>query len=121
MLREHLKVRAPWAPAQQPTLADSLDNRHTIRYLSLNSTRDTLGVDPAVRGAYLTRRSKIVYTRIGLFESCSGSAGRDFRQSYDFFRGSYDYIAALLERGVRVLVYNGDYDFIVNWPGTERC
>lgn len=34
---------------------------------------------------------------------------------------SYDHIVALLERGVRVLVYNGDYDLIVNWPGTQRC
>ena len=30
------------------------------------------------------------------------------------------YIAELLERGVRVLIYAGTYDFIANWVGNER-
>lgn len=43
-----------------------------------------------------------------------------FLESADWYKVSYDYIVALLERGVRVLAYNGDYDFIVNWTGSER-
>lgn len=30
------------------------------------------------------------------------------------------HIAALLERGVRVLIYVGTYDWICNWVGNER-
>ncbi|KZV84666.1 alpha/beta-hydrolase [Exidia glandulosa HHB12029] len=78
---------------------------HFIRYLSLNSTQEELGVDPGVRGP---------------FKSCSRAAGMRFNDSGDFFRGSYDYIASLLERGVRVLAFNGAYDFICNWAGTQR-
>lgn len=31
-----------------------------------------------------------------------------------------EYVAALLERGVRVLIYVGTYDWICNWVGNER-
>ncbi|KZV84668.1 alpha/beta-hydrolase [Exidia glandulosa HHB12029] len=78
---------------------------HFIRYLSLNSTQDELGVDPAVRGP---------------FQSCSRTESMAFHESADYFRVSYDYVASLLERGVRVLAYNGAYDFVCNWPGTQR-
>lgn len=30
------------------------------------------------------------------------------------------YVAELLERGIRVLIYAGTYDFLANWVGNER-
>jgi carboxypeptidase C (cathepsin A) len=33
---------------------------------------------------------------------------------------SSEYVAALLERNVRVLIYVGTYDWICNWVGNER-
>ncbi|KAA1476372.1 hypothetical protein DENSPDRAFT_884280 [Dentipellis sp. KUC8613] len=33
---------------------------------------------------------------------------------------SYPYVSALLERGIFVLLYVGDYDWICNWVGSER-
>jgi carboxypeptidase C (cathepsin A) len=38
----------------------------------------------------------------------------------DSFHCSDDQVAALLERGVRVLIYVGTYDWICNWIGNER-
>ncbi|KAJ7288107.1 Alpha/Beta hydrolase protein [Mycena rebaudengoi] len=35
-------------------------------------------------------------------------------------KGTTDYVAALLERNVRVLVYAGSYDWVCNWVGNER-
>ncbi|KZT24363.1 alpha/beta-hydrolase [Neolentinus lepideus HHB14362 ss-1] len=43
-----------------------------------------------------------------------------FIASGDMLRTSYDHVAALLERGVQVLIYTGTYDWICNWVGNER-
>lgn len=46
--------------------------------------------------------------------SAAFSANRDELQS------SHLHVAALLERGVQVLIYIGTYDWICNWVGNER-
>jgi carboxypeptidase C (cathepsin A) len=38
----------------------------------------------------------------------------------DSVHPTYHYVSALLERGVRVLVYVGEYDWICNWVGNSR-
>lgn len=43
-----------------------------------------------------------------------------FLANVELMRTSEAYVAALLERGVRVLAYVGDYDAIANWVGIER-
>ncbi|KII89383.1 hypothetical protein PLICRDRAFT_41030 [Plicaturopsis crispa FD-325 SS-3] len=43
-----------------------------------------------------------------------------FDLSGDELRPSHLHLAALLDRGVRVLVYAGMYDMICNWVGNER-
>ncbi|KZV75139.1 serine carboxypeptidase [Peniophora sp. CONT] len=42
-----------------------------------------------------------------------------FHASGDAYKDSVDYVAALLERGVRVLVYTGEHDLLCNWPSGD--
>ncbi|KZT24370.1 serine carboxypeptidase [Neolentinus lepideus HHB14362 ss-1] len=74
-------------------------------YLAQPSLRTALGVDPAVTGNDTTTSRPVE----GMFIA-----------SNDMLRTSYDHVAALLERGVRVLIYTGTYDWICNWVGNER-
>ncbi|KAH9855497.1 serine carboxypeptidase [Lenzites betulinus] len=79
---------------------------HTQKFLSSNATQELLGVDPAKRGQFAHISRKV----------------------YDAFMGNSDwfgwpanmYLAALLERGVRALVYVGQSDYICNWIGNDR-
>ncbi|EIM83897.1 serine carboxypeptidase [Stereum hirsutum FP-91666 SS1] len=75
------------------------------KYLSQTSIRESLGVDDAVPQN---------------FSTVGWAVNRAFEASGDEFQSSHDYIAALLDRGVRVLVYVGNYDAIANWVGNER-
>jgi len=66
--------------------------------------REKLGVDTAI---------------IGNFSSCSDAVGQAFASAEDSYHATYDHVAALLERGVRALIYVGTYDWICNWIGNE--
>lgn len=46
--------------------------------------------------------------------------GNAFVSAGDLLHGSTAHVGALLERGVRVLIYVGAYDFVCNWVGNER-
>ncbi|KZT24376.1 serine carboxypeptidase [Neolentinus lepideus HHB14362 ss-1] len=72
-------------------------------FLNLPSTRAALGVDPAVPS----------------FASCNYDILNAFARADDALAPPFttDYVAGLLERGVRVLVYAGSVDFICNWVG----
>jgi cathepsin A (carboxypeptidase C) len=43
-----------------------------------------------------------------------------FGQNLDEFRPTYHYVAALLDRGVKALIYAGKYDWICNFVGNEQ-
>ena len=64
-----------------------------------------LGVDPAVQKN---------------FTSCSTKVGRGFARTLDAYRPTQHYVAALLERGVKALIYVGKNDWICNHVGNER-
>ena len=64
-----------------------------------------LGVDPAVQKN---------------FTSCSSEVGRGFVRTLDAYRPTQHYVAALLERGVKALIYVGKNDWICNHVGNER-
>lgn len=66
--------------------------------------RKNLGVDPSITGN---------------FSSCSNDVGLAFALAEDGYHATYDHVAALLERGVRALIYVGTYDWICNWVGNE--
>lgn len=60
--------------------------------LNQQSTRDLLGIPPAV----------------GNFTSCSSAVGRSFAEHLDKWRlPAQFYVANLLERGIRILLYEG--------------
>lgn len=65
-------------------------SRHITKYLSLPKVRTELGVDPSVPAN---------------FSSCSDKVGLAFGLSQDVLQSSTEHVAALLERGVRVLIY----------------
>lgn len=91
--------RAPLLAYLSPTSSDIQS------YLSLPAVQDAIGVDPAVRGNFSINSWRV---------SLEFIAGLDFYS----YRADH-YLAALLERGVRVLVYVGSNDFVANWvrPG----
>ncbi|KAG5640325.1 hypothetical protein DXG03_009214 [Asterophora parasitica] len=79
---------------------------HITAYLNSSSTRTLLGVDPSIPTPY---------------SICSGPVSSVFDAARDEERPETPlHVAALLERGVRVLIYAGTYDFICNWIGNER-
>lgn len=54
------------------------------------------------------------------FTSCSSKVGAAFNAALDEEHPTQDYVSALLDRGVRALIYAGTYDWICNWVGNER-
>ncbi|KAK7047212.1 hypothetical protein VNI00_006878 [Paramarasmius palmivorus] len=81
--------------------------KHISNFLSSPKVRADLGVD----------QHPMIPTN---FSSCNFDVGTAFGQSLDELHESTDYVAALLEHGVRVLIYVGTYDWICNWVGNER-
>ncbi|TFY74541.1 hypothetical protein EWM64_g9472 [Hericium alpestre] len=75
-----------------------------ISYLSQPSTRNILGVDPAAQN----------------FSVVSWPVNYAFDAADDVLHDSHEHVAALLERGMRVLIYVGTYDWGCNWVGNER-
>jgi len=75
------------------------------RFLDRPDIREKLGVDLHVPKP---------------FSACSDTVGSAFSATRDGLHSSMDYVAALLERRVRVLIYVGTYDWICNWIGNER-
>ncbi|KAL6307995.1 serine carboxypeptidase [Sparassis latifolia] len=74
-------------------------------YLDRPDVRALLGVDPSI---------------VGNFSSCSEVVGHAFNDALDAMFPTQLYIAALLERGIRTLIYVGANDWICNWVGNER-
>jgi carboxypeptidase C (cathepsin A) len=55
-----------------------------------------------------------------VFSSCNNPLNAAFHAADDSLRMATEHVAGLLERGVRVLIYVGTYDWICNWIGNER-
>ncbi|PPQ84535.1 hypothetical protein CVT25_007605, partial [Psilocybe cyanescens] len=77
--------------------------RHIEHYLNLPEIRSTLGVDPKVSNYTLN----------------SNKVNAEFTKNLDPFHPTYEYVAALLDRGVRVLIYVGRNDWVCNHLGIE--
>ncbi|CAA7260697.1 unnamed protein product [Cyclocybe aegerita] len=80
--------------------------RHIRAYLDKPSVRRTLGVDPSFQGRN--------------FSFINFDINQAFTVHRDFFHQTYLNAAALLERGVRVLVFVGANDYVCNTLGNER-
>ncbi|KAI0683515.1 serine carboxypeptidase [Earliella scabrosa] len=75
-------------------------------FLSAPHTQELLGVDPPARGN---------------FTYSSPSVNAAFRAHLDHWGfPAQHFLGALLERGVRALIYVGATDYICNWIGNER-
>jgi len=87
-------------------LGDSLcylENAVIKNYLDLPSTRSLLGVESPNN-----------------FSACSSDVGYSFRAHMDkYVVPTQYYVANLLERGVRVLIYAGTYDWQCNWVANK--
>lgn len=76
-----------------------LENDVIKDYLNLASTRSILGVESPNN-----------------FSACSNSVGHDFNMHMDQWASPTQfYVAGLLDRGIRVLLYAGTYDWQCNW------
>ncbi|KAG9219396.1 hypothetical protein CCMSSC00406_0005290 [Pleurotus cornucopiae] len=72
-------------------------------YMNLNTTRKLLGVETP-----------------GEFSSCSSAVSAGFAAHMDKWRSPTQvYVAQLLERGIRVLIYAGTYDWQCNWVANK--
>jgi cathepsin A (carboxypeptidase C) len=78
--------------------------RYISSYLDRPEVRTLLGVDASITGN---------------FSSCVDRVGNDFANNLDEFHPTQHYIAALLERNIKVLIYVGKYDWICNHVGNE--
>ncbi|KAG9119287.1 hypothetical protein FRC07_005743 [Ceratobasidium sp. 392] len=78
--------------------------KHINSFLDLPETRKALGVHPS----------------IGNYTGCSRDVGVRFSQTLDHFHSNQYYVAGLLERGIKVLIYVGTYDYICNWVGNQK-
>ncbi|EUC56960.1 peptidase S10, serine carboxypeptidase [Rhizoctonia solani AG-3 Rhs1AP] len=67
-----------------------------------------------------TRRALGVHPSIGNYTGCSRDVGERFSASLDHYHSNQWYIAGLLERGIKVLIYVGTYDWICNWVGNQK-
>lgn len=56
---------------------------------------------------------------IGQFESCSNDVGTAFASTVDVAQPTQLWVAELLERNIRALIYVGTYDWICNWVGNN--
>ncbi|KAF7307577.1 Carboxypeptidase [Mycena indigotica] len=75
-----------------------------VKYLNRPDIQKALGVDPSQ-----SHFDSCAWDVIAAFGGLQG----------DVMHGSTAYISNLLERGIRVLVYAGNYDFACNWIGNE--
>jgi carboxypeptidase C (cathepsin A) len=58
------------------------------------------------------RRKLGVSKNVGDYTGCSEAVGMDFDNHVDSMRMTAPYVEGLLERGVKVLIYVGTYDWI---------
>ncbi|KAG7090430.1 hypothetical protein E1B28_009549 [Marasmius oreades] len=81
--------------------------RHINAFLSNSTLRHELGVDnhPSIPSNFTTINWEV---------------NKAFTTTQDLLHPATFHTAALLERGVRVLIYVGTYDWICNWIGNER-
>ncbi|KAF5347036.1 hypothetical protein D9758_011625 [Tetrapyrgos nigripes] len=79
--------------------------KHISNFLDQPSTRKKLGVDPS----FSTN-----------FTSCNYQVIADFAFAQDILHPDTPYyVSALLERGVNILIYAGELDWVCNWLGNE--
>ncbi|PFH45567.1 hypothetical protein AMATHDRAFT_158699 [Amanita thiersii Skay4041] len=81
-------------------------SKYIDEYLDRPSVRAQLGVDPSLSGKNFT--------------GCNLSINSAFINTHDFYHQTQHYISALLDHGVKVLIYVGTYDWVCNWIGNER-
>ncbi|KAF8868251.1 Alpha/Beta hydrolase protein [Gymnopilus junonius] len=87
--------------------------KNIAAYLDLPSTRAALGIPLSNASSPSPISSKN-------FTSCSDSVGTAFVSALDEFHPTHHHVAALLDRGVRALIYVGTYDWICNFVGNEK-
>lgn len=59
-------------------------------------------------------------SQVGNFSSCSSDVGAGFRAHMDKYAvPAQNYVAELLARGVRMLIYAGTYDWQCNWVANK--
>ena len=104
MLSDH-EVRQQSPSYSSPGVESHPRRRNIGDFLSNPDLQKRLGVDPAASGN---------------FSHHAPSVNLAFRQHLDHwgFPAQY-YISALLERGVRALIYVGATDYICNWVRTS--
>ena len=79
--------------------------RYYEHYLNRKDVRNLLGIDES----------------FGNFSALSPGLNTAFWSTGDGFHQNQIYIAELLERDIRVLIYVGEFDFSCNWIGNEQC
>lgn len=71
--------------------------------------------------AYLNQPfvQKATGSKVTKFEGCSSEVNTNFAANGDGARPFNQYVADILDKGIPVLIYAGDFDFICNWVGNK--
>ncbi|KAG8786044.1 hypothetical protein FRC12_016982 [Ceratobasidium sp. 428] len=91
----------PCTPEKAASFKCYTSKKYIAEFLDRPETRKVLGVDSSV----------------GNFTGCSEEVSNRFYDRLDLFHPTQDYVAGLLERGIRVVIYAGTYDYVCNWVG----
>ncbi|KAG2753186.1 alpha/beta-hydrolase [Suillus brevipes Sb2] len=78
--------------------------KYISSFLNRPFVREKLGVYPSITGN---------------FSFCSDAVRRAFVSIIDEYHATDTHVAALLERGVRALIFVGPYDWFCNWIGVQ--
>jgi carboxypeptidase C (cathepsin A) len=84
--------RLSWVHLRRSPAALLTACREIVKYLNRKDVQELLGVE------------------VSKYEPCSDTVRQDFSLTLDMAKGAKDYVSALLERDVRVLIYVGTYD-----------
>ncbi|KAG9317128.1 Alpha/Beta hydrolase protein [Chiua virens] len=110
-----------WAVKLQWNSATSISEVHTG--IVVCESQDLCYPEDAAIKEFLNRpdtRTMLGAESPGEWDLCSSEVGRNFVSHLDkWSHHTQDYVAALLERGIRVLIYAGTYDWQCNWVANK--
>lgn len=105
------------------TIGDDIELERNPYDISMNCT-DMMECYPEIAHIVDYLRNPEVIKAVGsdvdMFNVTSPEVNSGFAQASDFWKNEGPDVLRMLEEGVKVLFYDGDYDLVCSWPGVYR-